>query len=134
MPANWAIGGRGNFPRILVRIQNFPNRTNILKDAYWNPSMSPAMYVFYRAILYVVHGVTEHMGRYDKLGRLLAENGVMMCGHDLGESAQSSTIIVVLEYNLCLCLSPVQRFTRSLATPPLPLPLPLLFPRPYVNY
>ena len=39
----------------------------------------------YRALLYVTHGVGEHMGRYEKLGRFLAENGILAYGHDHGE-------------------------------------------------
>ena len=44
--------------------------------SYWSSS---------RALLYVAHGVGEHMGRYEKLGQLLAENGILMYGHDHGK-------------------------------------------------
>lgn len=39
----------------------------------------------FRAMLYVSHGVGEHMERYDELGTYLAENGVLVFGHDHGE-------------------------------------------------
>lgn len=42
----------------------------------WKPKDNP------RAILCLCHGVTEHMGRYDSLGELLAENGILVFGHD----------------------------------------------------
>lgn len=35
-------------------------------------------------MLYVSHGVREHMGRYELLGECLAENGVITFGHDHG--------------------------------------------------
>ena len=41
--------------------------------------------ICYRALLYVAHGVGEHMGRYEKLGQFLAENGILVYGHDHGK-------------------------------------------------
>ena len=40
-----------------------------------------------RGMLYLCHGVGEYMGRYEKLGEFLAENGVLMFGHDHGRYA-----------------------------------------------
>lgn len=40
-----------------------------------------------RALLCISHGVTEHMGRYDQLAQLLAENGIFVFGHDHGKKA-----------------------------------------------
>ena len=37
-----------------------------------------------RGMLYVCHGVGEYMGRYEKLGEFLAENDILMFGHDHG--------------------------------------------------
>ena len=37
-----------------------------------------------RALLCLCHGVTEHMQRYQKLGDYLAENLILMFGHDHG--------------------------------------------------
>ena len=36
-------------------------------------------------MLFICHGVGEHMGRYEELGSYLAENGVIVFGHDHGE-------------------------------------------------
>lgn len=35
-------------------------------------------------MLYLCHGVGEYMGRYEKLGEFLAENDILMFGHDHG--------------------------------------------------
>ena len=43
-----------------------------------------------RAIVQIVHGMCEHMGRYDEFARFLARNGFAVCGEDHighGESA-----------------------------------------------
>jgi len=37
-----------------------------------------------RGMVFVAHGVGEYMGRYEKLGEILAENGILMFGHDHG--------------------------------------------------
>ena len=37
-----------------------------------------------RALLFISHGVGEYMGRYDKLGKYLAEKEVLVYGHDHG--------------------------------------------------
>ena len=36
-------------------------------------------------MLYVSHGLREHMGRYELLGEHLAENGILVFGHDHGQ-------------------------------------------------
>jgi acylglycerol lipase len=43
----------------------------------WYPSSNPA-----RAMVYIAHGVTEHMGRYDEFAILLADSGLCVFGHD----------------------------------------------------
>lgn len=47
-----------------------------LRCGLWMPQQSP------RAIVQVVHGVAEHVERYDALGRFLAEHGIAMIGDD----------------------------------------------------
>ena len=37
-----------------------------------------------RALLYIGHGAGEHMGRFEKLGEVLAEGGILAYGHDNG--------------------------------------------------
>ena len=39
-----------------------------------------------RALLFVAHGVGEHMGRYDELGQFLIQHGILVFGHDQSES------------------------------------------------
>ena len=41
-------------------------------------------YFVFRAVMYLSHGVGEHMGRYSKLGEELAERGILTFGHDHG--------------------------------------------------
>ena len=41
--------------------------------------------VIYRAVLYIVHGVAEHSGRYENLAALLNENEIAVYSQDLGE-------------------------------------------------
>ncbi len=42
----------------------------------WEPATSPT------ALLYLSHGVGEHMGRYDALASSLAAEGILVFGHD----------------------------------------------------
>ena len=35
--------------------------------------------------MFIAHGIGEYMGRYEKLGQFLAENGILVVGHDHGE-------------------------------------------------
>lgn len=42
----------------------------------WHPEGAP------RAVVQIVHGVAEHMGRYDHFARYLADHGFAVCGED----------------------------------------------------
>lgn len=42
----------------------------------WLPEGTP------RAVVQLVHGVSEHIGRYDRFARWLASHGYAVCGHD----------------------------------------------------
>ena len=47
-----------------------------------------------RGIVQIVHGVAEHMGRYDHVARFLNENGFLVCGEDHlghGKTGQGET-------------------------------------------
>ena len=35
-----------------------------------------------RAVIQIVHGVAEHMGRYEEVSRFLAAHGFLVCGED----------------------------------------------------
>lgn len=35
--------------------------------------------------MYIAHGVGEYMGRYEELGKELADNGILVFSHDHGE-------------------------------------------------
>lgn len=35
-----------------------------------------------RGVLQIVHGMAEHMGRYEEFGKFMAEQGYVVCGHD----------------------------------------------------
>ena len=43
---------------------------------WWRPEGQP------RAVVQLVHGISEHMGRYDAFARFLAEHGFAVVGHD----------------------------------------------------
>ena len=47
-----------------------------LHTIYWIPEGDV------KAVLQIVHGMSEHMERYDEFGRYLAERGVLVVGHD----------------------------------------------------
>ena len=42
----------------------------------WAPEGPP------RGIVHLVHGISEHIGRYDETARFLAEHGFLVCGED----------------------------------------------------
>lgn len=42
----------------------------------WGPEGPP------RGIVHLVHGISEHIGRYDETARFLAEHGFLVCGED----------------------------------------------------
>ena len=42
----------------------------------WKPEGNP------RAVVQIVHGMCEHIGRYDELARFLAGHGMVVCGED----------------------------------------------------
>jgi alpha-beta hydrolase superfamily lysophospholipase len=42
----------------------------------WLPQGKP------KAVVQIVHGVAEHMGRYDQAARFLNERGILVCGED----------------------------------------------------
>ena len=44
-----------------------------------------------RALLFVAHGVGEHMGRYNELIEVLIQSGILVFGHD-----QSKTMTFLL--------------------------------------
>lgn len=35
-----------------------------------------------RAVVQIVHGISEHIGRYDRLAKYLAQHGILVCGED----------------------------------------------------
>ena len=42
----------------------------------WVPEGTP------RGVVQIVHGVAEHIGRYDPVARFLASHGYLVCGED----------------------------------------------------
>lgn len=51
---------------------------------------------FQRVLLFICHGVGEHMGRYNKLATHLAEEGVLVYGHDHGRSPLMLGVLFML--------------------------------------
>ena len=56
----------------------FPSSDGVHTAAavWWRPDAPP------RAVVQLVHGISEHMGRYDPFARFLAERGFAVAGHD----------------------------------------------------
>lgn len=50
--------------------------TTEVSGMLWHPEAEP------RAVVQLVHGMCEHIGRYDAFARFLAERDVLVCGHD----------------------------------------------------
>lgn len=51
-----------------------------IKGLLWQPAGTTASSP--RAIVQIVHGMTEYVGRYDEFARFLAAQGFVVCGHD----------------------------------------------------
>lgn len=47
-----------------------------VRGAEWLPQGEP------RAVVQIVHGVAEHVGRYDHVARFLTQHGIAVCGED----------------------------------------------------
>lgn len=72
--------------KILLMAKHTPLTTQLL-NTFWHVAD-----FFQRVLLFICHGVGEHMGRYNKLAKHLAEGGVLVYGHDHGRSAWSSAV------------------------------------------
>ena len=56
----------------------FPSKDGVHKchASLWTPENEP------RAVVQIVHGVADYMGRYDHFARYLADHGFVVCGED----------------------------------------------------
>ena len=56
----------------------FPSSDGVhtVAAAWWRPEGPP------RGMVQLVHGISEHIGRYDSFARFLAEHGFAVVGHD----------------------------------------------------
>lgn len=55
----------------------------------WTPQAQP------RGVVQIVHGITEHMGRYHHVAQFLAQHGFLVCGEDHlghGQTASDDTL------------------------------------------
>lgn len=71
---------------------SYPSKdgSTTIRARLWAPVGQGGAPVAPRAIVQIVHGMCEHMGRYDEFARFLARNGFAVCGEDHighGESA-----------------------------------------------
>ena len=71
---------------------SYPSKdgSTTIRARLWAPAAPDGTPVAPRAIVQIVHGMCEHMGRYDEFARFLAGNGFAVCGEDHighGESA-----------------------------------------------
>lgn len=80
-----------------------------LSAAIWTPDGQP------KAVLQVAHGMTEHIGRYDKLAEALTVQGVIVAGFDLRghghnsgdvQSHPSAKAVVRSRWRTCAYSSP----------------------------
>ncbi len=69
---------------IAVRERHFPSATGVCEIKYriWQPE-DP------RICMQIIHGMAEHIERYDSFARFLAENGVLVYGMDLAGHGKS---------------------------------------------
>ena len=69
---------------ISIREKHFPSSTGICEIRYkiWLPDEP-------RICVQIIHGMAEHISRYDKFARFLAENGVLVFGMDLAGHGKS---------------------------------------------
>lgn len=60
------------------RTVSFPSSDGVhtVHAVEWTPAGPP------RAVVQLVHGISEHMGRYDHFARYLTGHGFAVCGHD----------------------------------------------------
>lgn len=63
-----------------------------IRARLWEPSSGTSSVADApRAVVQVVHGMCEHMGRYDAFARFLAEHGIAVCGEDhIGHGASAA--------------------------------------------
>ena len=61
-----------------VREFTFPSSdgSHAVHAMEWRPEEAP------RAVVQIVHGVSEYVGRYDAFARFLADHGFVVCGED----------------------------------------------------
>ena len=66
----------------------YPSAGGGIIHAYrWEPKGNPV------AIVQLIHGVAEHMGRYDEFAQYLASRGALVVGHDhMGHGASHGTL------------------------------------------
>jgi len=57
---------------------SYPSKDGVhrIHASLWLPEGRP------RAVVQIVHGVAEHIGRYDPVARFLAAHGYVVCGED----------------------------------------------------
>lgn len=53
------------------------NGVNMIRTLIWQDDEKTPV-----GVVQLVHGVSEHIGRYDEFARFLAENGFVVCGND----------------------------------------------------
>ena len=66
---------------------SFPSSDGIhdVQVQEWRPEGAP------RGVVQIVHGIAEHVGRYDEAARFLAAHGFLVCGGDhLGHGRTAS--------------------------------------------
>ena len=63
---------------------SYPSKdgSTTIRARLWAPAAPDGAPVAPRAIVQIVHGMCEHMGRYDEFARFLAGNGFAVCGED----------------------------------------------------
>lgn len=69
---------------IITKDRRLPSATKLcdLRCRFWIPEEP-------RLCMLIVHGMAEHIERYDEMGRFLAENGILAAGFDLPSHGRS---------------------------------------------
>ena len=94
-----------------VEVIRFSENKELAPGILWLPDETPSM------VLQISHGMTEHIGRYEKLAQTLTQRGIAVAGFDLrghGHNAKDPECASFGEGGWDLCLQDMHLFYQAL--------------------